>query len=277
MWPWSESRCWLLDVRKTYNQRVVAMLKRLLLTFLLLTASMQAAAVDYTDIWFNPSESGWGLNVVQSDTFLFMTFFIYGPDGKPTWFTAQVNEDSAGNFNGTLYATNGTYYLLPWAGVTAAAVGTASFQPLGPYTARLVYIVNGVGTVTKTIQRQSLTTITIGGNYTGGVVIVRSLCANSGSGTVTANISISQPLNNVGPVSLGIARADGVSCTFVGPVTQWGKLYQMTNATYNCSNGLNTTANVNEFSATAHGIEGTWSANAQEGCVEAGTFAGVLR
>jgi hypothetical protein len=255
----------------------MAMMKRFLLTFLLLTASAQAAAVDYTDIWFNPSESGWGVNVVQSDTFLFMTFFIYGADNKPTWFTAQVNQDASGNFNGTLFATTGTYYILPWVGVTVSPVGSASFQPQGPYTAKLVYIVNGVGTVTKIIQRQPLTTITIGGNYIGGVVITRSLCANSANGAVTANISISQPLNNVGPASVGIARADGVSCTFVGPLTQWGKLYQMTNATYNCSNGLNTTANVNELSATAHGVEGTWSANAQEGCVETGTFAGVLR
>jgi len=277
MWPWSESRCWLLDIRKTYNQRVMAMMKRFLLTFLLLTASAQAVAVDYTDIWFNPSESGWGLNVVQSDTFLFMTFFIYGADNKPTWFTAQVNQDSSGNFNGTLYATNGTYYLIPWAGVTVAAVGTASFQPTGPYTARLVYIVNGVGTVTKTIQRQPLTTIIVGGSYTGGVTIARSLCANGAIATVTANISISQPLNNVGPTSVGLARADGVSCTFVGPMTQRGKLYQMSSATYSCSNGLNTTANLDELSATAHGIEGTWSANAQEGCLETGTFAGVLR
>src|ERR1700730_8981060 len=211
MWPWSELRCRLLDVRKTYNQRVMAMTKRLLLTFMLLAASIQAAAVDYTDIWYNPSESGWGVNVVQSDTFLFMTFFIYGADNKPTWFTAQVNEDASGNFNGTLFATTGTYYILPWVGVTASPVGSASFQPQGPYIAKLVYIVTGVGTVTKIIQRQPLTAITIGGNYVGGVVIARSLCANSGNGTVTANISISQPLNNVGPASVGIARADGVS------------------------------------------------------------------
>src|ERR1700693_5807527 len=145
--------------------RVIAMIKRLLLTFLLLTASAQAAAVDYTDIWYNPSESGWGVNVVQSDTFMFLTFFIYGADSKPTWFTGQVTQDSSNNFNGTLYSTTGTYYILPWGGFSGGPVGTVSFQPLGPYTAQLVYTVNGVGTVSKTIQRQPLTTITIGGDY----------------------------------------------------------------------------------------------------------------
>ena len=78
------------------------MLKRLLLTLLMLTASAQAAAAtDYTDIWFNPSEAGWGMNVVQSDAFLFLTFFIYGADSKPTWFTGQVTLDASNSFNGT--------------------------------------------------------------------------------------------------------------------------------------------------------------------------------
>jgi hypothetical protein len=257
---------------------VIAMLKRLLLTLLMLTASAQAAAAtDYTDIWFNPSEAGWGMNLVQSDAFMFLTFFIYGADSKPTWFTGQVTLDASNNFNGTLFATTGTYYILPWAGFTGAAAGTASFQPLTPYTARLVYTVNGVGTVTKTIQRQTLTAITIGGDYTGGLNLAQSQCANSGSGTLSVNFSINQPLNNSGPVSIGMLRADGVACTFTGPVTQWGKFYQMSNATYTCTNGRNTTANVNELGATTHGIEGSWSAFVEDSCVETGVFDAVKR
>ena len=253
------------------------MIKRFLLTFLLLTASAQAAAVDYTDIWYNPSESGWGVNVVQSDTFMFLTFFIYGADSKPTWFTGQVTQDSSNNFNGTLFSTMGTYYILPWAGFSGGPAGTVSFQPLGPYTARLIYTVTGVGTVTKTIQRQPLTSINIAGNYTGGVGITRSLCASGASATVTANISVTQPPNNMGPVFITIFRADGVTCTFSGPATAWGKLCQMPNATYVCSTGLHTTAGVDELRATAHGIEGTWNAAVDSGCVENGTFGAILR
>ncbi len=88
-------------------------MKRILLSLLLCVAAGRAAAVDYTDIWFLPAESGWGANVVQSDAFLFITFFIYGADGKPTWFTGQATKDVSGNFNGTLYATTGTYYIAP--------------------------------------------------------------------------------------------------------------------------------------------------------------------
>ncbi len=161
--------------------------------------------------------------------------------------------------------------------MNVTAAGTVSFQPLSLYTAKLVYTVNGVGSVAKTVQRQSLTPFAIGGDYTGGLVLAQSQCANAGSGTLTVNIAVSQPLNSVGPVSIGIARADGLTCTFSGPVTQWGKLYQMQNASYTCSNGRNTTAKVDELSATAHGIEGTWSAPVEGGCVETGIFDAVLR
>ena len=52
------------------------------LALVLLLASAPVRATDYTDIWYVPTESGWGANVVQSDLFLFVTFFVYGPDGK---------------------------------------------------------------------------------------------------------------------------------------------------------------------------------------------------
>jgi hypothetical protein len=257
--------------------RVIAMLKRLLLTLILLSASAQVAATDYTDIWYNPQESGWGLNVVQSDSFMFLTFFIYGADSKPTWFVGQVSQDSSNNFNGTLYSTTGTYYILPWGGDAVTPAGTVSFQPLDSYTAKLVYTVNGVGTVNKTIQRQPLTPSALSGDYTGGLVLAQTQCANSGSGTLTVNASVSQPLNNVGSTTIGMARADGITCTFTGQLTSWGKLYQMSQAAYGCNNGRSTTANVDELAATAHGVQGSWSALVEGGCVETGTFDAVLR
>ena len=123
------------------------MLRRLLLTTLLFMTAGGAAATDYTDIWYDPPESGWGVNIVQSNNFLFMTFFLYGSDGRPTWYVAQVTQDASGNFNGTLYQATGTYFALPWAGNVVSVAGTASFQPITPYSANLVYTVNNVGTV----------------------------------------------------------------------------------------------------------------------------------
>src|ERR1700693_2142091 len=157
------------------------MLKRILLGAMLFLAVAGARAVDFTDIWYLPSESGWGVNVVQSDNFLFITFFLYGPNRQPTWYVAQVTKDASGNFNGTLYSATGTYFALPWAGNIVSVAGTASFQPTGAYTAKLVYTVNGVATVTKAIQRQTLTAITIGGTYAGAQAGSYSGCSNPAS------------------------------------------------------------------------------------------------
>jgi hypothetical protein len=55
------------------------LLTRLATAALLTFASHTARAVDYTDLWWVPAESGWGVNLVQSDTVLFVTFIIYGP------------------------------------------------------------------------------------------------------------------------------------------------------------------------------------------------------
>ena len=165
------------------------MLKRLLLCIFLLSAALPAAATNYTDLWYIPAESGWGANIVQSDNFLFLTFFIYGLDGKPTWYSAQLTKDATGFYNGKLYATTGTYYGVPWTpgNTPATEVGTASFQPTSPYTARLLYIVNTpaplAANVTKLIQRQTLTPITIGGSYVGAQSGAYSGCTSaSGNG-----------------------------------------------------------------------------------------------
>ena len=144
-----------------------------------------ALAADYTDIWWTPSESGWGMNVIQSENFMFVTFFIYGADHKPTWYTADLSLDSSGAYSGSLYATTGTYYALPWStgDATAQQVGSASFRPStsNTYQATMTYVVSGVGTVVKAVERQTLTAITIGGLYTGGMSASQTNCNNSSS------------------------------------------------------------------------------------------------
>jgi hypothetical protein len=53
------------------------------------TAALQANAGQFTDLWDNPQESGWGANVVQQLETAFVTLFVYGPDGKPMWYVAS--------------------------------------------------------------------------------------------------------------------------------------------------------------------------------------------
>src|SRR2546423_11925274 len=71
-----------------------------------------AAATDLTDLWWNPGESGWGMNVAHQSNVLFLTFFLYGTDGKAGWFTATAdyagqNAGGALAFTGGLHSTEG--------------------------------------------------------------------------------------------------------------------------------------------------------------------------
>ena len=91
------------------------------------------ATVNYNDLWWDPSESGWGVNVAQQGSTLFLTFFIYGTDSKPTWVTGQLSKTGYSMlgepiFTGDIVVTTGPYYGGPFneSSVTRRRAGTAS-------------------------------------------------------------------------------------------------------------------------------------------------------
>ena len=258
------------------------MLKRILLCAFLLTAAFRAGAVDYTDLYYVPAEGGWGVNVVQSEDFLFVTFFIYGPDNKPTWYTAQLTLDASGNYSGNLYAATGTYYAMPWkaSDLSNTPVGTASFKATSPYTATLAYTVTTppalAATVTKALQRQPLTAIGVGGHYFGVAIFTRPGCEQAGGGVFNVDLQVTQTTDG-SPSSIAMNYIGGATCTFTGFLTHWGKLYQMPSATYVCSDTGSSIGTVDEINATSHGLEFVWNAPvAGDSCTESGMFSGLL-
>jgi hypothetical protein len=260
------------------------MLKRLLFGLFLLIAASGASGRDYTDIYFVASEPGSGYNVVQSDNFMFVTFFIYGPGKAPTWYTAQLTLDSSGNFNGSLYATMGTFYGSPWSMMDSSItqVGTASFQPTSAYTANLIYTVTTpppmAAAVNKALQRQTLTSILLSGTYRGGIWGAFSGCGPGAQYTngpyddgFTLHVTQSTPQD----VMFVFDYDGGSSCTLSGTLTQFGQLYTVFAANYSCSDGLQTNASMSEIKATSLGIEGKFTApNEGGGCSESATFGG---
>ena len=266
------------------------MLKRLLpaalalsFWFMPLPAFAQGFSNDYTDIWYLPSESGWGVNLVQSQNFIFATFFVYGSGNLPTWYTAQMTKDANGNFSGTLYSTVGTYLGAPWVpnNLMVKAAGTASFVPTSPYQGTLTYSINSGPTVVKSIQRQPLTTIGLGGNYLGGIAGAYEssggTCGIAGPYTDTYNLTVSQPGDGTASFTFNFASGSPATCTLSGTLVQYGQLYSIHNATYQCSDGLSTTANMDQIKATAQGIEGTYFAASEPGhCSEGATFSAAF-
>ena len=142
----------------------MTMIKRALLSLLWCSAawiSLPADAQNYSDIWWNPNESGWGITLADHQTQLFGVWYTYGADGKPTWFVIPGGTFSLGKrlFTGDMYQTTGPAYNVPFdsSQVVATKVGTASFDfappGLAPGIALYSYTIGSL-TQTKQIQRQ---------------------------------------------------------------------------------------------------------------------------
>lgn len=116
---------------------------------------------EYSGLWWNPLESGWGLALHQSALrSLFGGWFVYGPGGEPVWYTLQGGQwtDST-TWRGAIYRTTGPSFAGPdydprLVLVQAAGTATLDFRIREGEEgrARFTYTLGGV-TTTKTISR----------------------------------------------------------------------------------------------------------------------------
>jgi hypothetical protein len=119
---------------------------------------MRADEVDanYTALWWNPAESGWGLNISHQGNILFGTLYTYGPDGKGVWYSMSKGVKQAdGSYLGDLAITTGpAFNASPWnaASVKATAVGQMRLAFTDDNNGTLTYNVGGAQ-VTKTITK----------------------------------------------------------------------------------------------------------------------------
>ena len=110
-----------------------------------------------TSLWWVPSESGWGLNLIHrsASNIVFGTWYTYGADGKRTWFVMPTGSWSSSNtYTGTLYRTSGPAFSAPYdpALVTTTAVGSGTLTFSDANNATWSYTVDGISGV-KVIQR----------------------------------------------------------------------------------------------------------------------------
>jgi hypothetical protein len=112
-------------------------------------------AVDFTDLWWNPSESGWGMAMAHQFGNVFLAWYVYDGTGKPFWYVAPACTVSGSSCSGALYRTTGPAFGPPLDPnqVHAFAVGSAIVSFVDANNAVLSFTVDGV-TATKTITRQ---------------------------------------------------------------------------------------------------------------------------
>lgn len=242
-----------------------------------------SANTDLSDIWWNPTESGWGMQMVNTGTFVFATIYVYGPNGSPTWYTGQLNKTGAAQatYTGPLYATTGPYFgsgsFNPNA-VPARQVGTMTFVLDAVNSGRLAYSVDGVP-VNKTVQRQLLTLDNYSGNYISIVTITNSGCSNpadNGSNTFQINILITQNGQSITLVFTGEPGAG--SCSIVGTYSQLGRMGQVSGNGFCTGDSTSSPITMFEMTNTTRTFTARTlsSPTPADSCTEVGEIVGVI-
>jgi cytochrome c553 len=110
---------------------------------------------DYSDLWWNPNESGWGFNIVQhGKSVLFCVMFTYAAPNLPGWYVVPGGtwvSDTV--FTGSVYRVVGSAANQPFVSAKLTQVGTATINFSSQNTGTLTMSVDGVQ-VTKSIERQ---------------------------------------------------------------------------------------------------------------------------
>ena len=222
------------------------------------------ATVNYNDLWWDPSESGWGVNIAQQGSTLFLTFFIYGADSKPTWVTGQLSKTGYSMvgepiFTGDIVVTTGPYYGGPFneSSVTRRRAGTASFSPADAVSGTLTYTIDGVS-VSKAVVRQTLVNDDLSGNYLGVSYLLLNCFADGVEVTTSATQgTISQSGTQF---QYQETESGGTVCTWTGAWTQQGVLGRV-DGMVSCTDGRNGTFAMSEVASSPLSVSARVSAN----------------
>jgi hypothetical protein len=120
------------------------------------TPGSRSRATNYSDIWWNPAESGWGINLFQQDSIMFATWFTYGAGNRDQWFVMSRGErQEDGSFKGALAeAIRG----VPFGQINGApALNSANLRTVGELT--LSFNDGEFGTMTSTVDGLTQTRI----------------------------------------------------------------------------------------------------------------------
>lgn len=66
----------------------------------------RAGATNYTDMWWEPSSSGWDLNIMHLDENLYAQWHTYDSDGRAVYMTLGLSRQGDGRYAGKIYRQN---------------------------------------------------------------------------------------------------------------------------------------------------------------------------
>jgi hypothetical protein len=242
------------------------------------TARASTATTEVTEMWWNPQESGWGVNVAEQSDTVFLTFFVYDAAQNPIWYTSDAYRTDKSLFvwKGNLYATNGPWFGGPYssANVRIRPAGTVTFAVASDdlNKATLTYTVDAI-TVSKPIERQTWSYENLSGSYFGGYSVQATNCNPSALNGLQENfgtLTVAQSGS-----SFSATMTAHPSCSFVGTYLQTGKLGRVT-GTYSCADGTQGTFGIGGLTPTIEGFVAR-VAGVNQNCQWTGNFGGIAR
>jgi hypothetical protein len=243
-----------------------------------LPASAVTSGTDFTDLWWNPAEPGWGVNVIHQNGVIFATLFVFDSAGNPHFYAATNTVGTGNSFSGSLSEGHGTYFGAgSWGAFTSATVGNFSMNFSGPNSGTLTYNVGGVS-VSKQIQRFTFGTDNLSGNYLGGMTAV-SVCGGATQNSLIFDtLRVTQSGNSVSMQVVFFNNAGVQSqCNYSGSYTPMGRLGNMSGS-YNCTIGgtaMNGTFQISNIESSQYGWNGRFTGSDNFCSSHTGFFGGV--
>jgi hypothetical protein len=117
----------------------------------------KAASENFQDLWWNPHDQGWGMNIAHQGDVIFATYYTYDAGGKGVWYAMSNTVKAAGStYAGPIQQVRGPAFDSAWDAtkVSATATGTASFRFDGNGVGAFQYAL-GADAGTKTMERMA--------------------------------------------------------------------------------------------------------------------------
>ena len=260
------------------NRRLLAAVAAIALALAAGPVRATAYSTDYSDLWWNPAESGWGIQFVQQANVIFATMFVYDAQGNPTWYTATLDPAGGPLWRGDLYVTRGSWFGGSFdAGNTGyRRVGRMNASFATPTSAALAYDVDGVN-VAKAIQRQTLRKENFSGTYAGFMRMAASGCTGvPANETLYAGFAaeVSQAPGGLTAELAIIEESMMLYCTYRGDYSQSGR-FGRSQGTFQCPGGDAGTFTFSEMTVQQWTVSANFVRRGADGCTLSGTLSGV--
>ena len=200
-------------------------------------AGLAAAIVnDFSDLWWNPAESGWGMQLVRGGDATFATLYVYDAKERPVFYTATLSATGTA-WSGTLYETTGPYFaaaVYEPATVTVRGVGAMTFLPTNSDTATVTYSVDGLN-VTKSVTRQTLRLENLSAAYALAAQRTTTHCPDTAANGERTTLETATFAHAGSGITVDWTIG-GRACRFAGTYIQAGRL-GAAQTSYTCDDG----------------------------------------